>query len=68
MALQNIFHKVSFDLKIINKFLEKHLKLIRQKHEQSFRINAIYEKTLFINSNFSKFNVIVKKLTKKVDF
>jgi hypothetical protein len=68
MALENIFQKVNFDLRVINKFLEKHLKLIKQKHEQSFRINAIYEKTLFINSNFNKFNVIVKNLTKKIDF
>ena len=42
MALENIFQKVSFDLRVINKFLEKHLKLIKQKHEKSFRINAIY--------------------------
>ncbi len=68
MALENILQKVSFDLRVINKFIDKHLKLIRQKHEHSFKINEIYEKTLFINSNFPKLNVIVKNLTKKIDF
>jgi hypothetical protein len=68
MALENILQKVSFDLRILNKFIDKHLKLIRHKHELSFNINEIYEKTLFINSNFSKLNVIVKNLTKKIDF
>lgn len=68
MILTSIFQKISFDIQIINRFLEKNLRNITKKHEMSFKINEIYEKTLFMNSNIGKFQFIVKNLEKKISF
>ena len=68
MISSSILKKVSADLKLLNRFLQKHQDLITSKHEFSFHINEIYEQTIFINKNFDKLQQLNRNSYQDLEF
>ena len=68
IASENILRRISEDLEMMTRFVDKWSHVILGESKNSFRMNKIYEQLIYVSKNVEKFEWIRRKVDIDVDF
>lgn len=70
LSASSVMNRVSQDLNFLTTFINENCGLITEKHEFSFRINHLYERSIFFTKQASRLKLLFKRLSmnNKVQF
>ena len=68
IVVSSILRKLREDFAFLKTFVSENWKLILRKHEFSFHVNHIYERSIFLGKQIERIKVIGRKMTFNTDF